>query len=240
MLEGNAADSSRKTVLVTGGSGVIGTAIVHALRESGHQVCSTWHSSEERATVLSESTGCEVRRADISDEAEVLALFDSLPSLWAVVHAAAISRNALLLKQSREDWAATMKVDAGGSFLITRESLKRLPDGGRLVLLASRVGEIGNVGQGAYAAAKAATIALAKVAAREGGFRHIAVNALCPGLVPSPLTASLNIASLRAFKARSVLGELGDARDVAGAVCWLLSDDAAGVSGQVIHCDSRI
>lgn len=232
--------SGPKSVLVTGGTGVIGSAIVIALAQSGYTVCSTWHTSEDRAIALQKSTGCELRRADISDEAEVEALFHSLPSLWAVVHAAAVSRNALLLKQSRADWAETLRIDATGSFLVTRESLRRLPDGGRLVLLASRVGESGNAGQGAYAAAKAATIALAQVAAREGGSRHMAVNALCPGLVPSPLTASLGEASLNAFRARSVLGELGSATDAAGAVSWLLSEGAAGISGQVIHCDSRI
>jgi 3-oxoacyl-[acyl-carrier protein] reductase len=199
-----------------------------------------WSRDEDRAQRLQRETGCALRRADIGDEPSVDSLFASLPEVWAVVHAAGIARNALLLRQSASDWHETLRVNATGSFLVTRAALQVLPEGGRLILVASRVGQSGNAGQGAYAAAKAANIALAQVAAREAGTRRVTVNALCPGLVPSALTESLSEEALEAFRARSVLQELGQARDVVGAVRWLLSDEAAGVSGQVVHCDSRI
>ena len=230
--------AERKTVLVTGGSGALGSEIVRSL--DGFNVVANFRRDAERATQLQRETGCELRRADIADEDEVEALFASLPEVWAVVHAAGVAENALLLKQSAGSWRETMRVNATGSFLVARAALRFLPSGGRLVLLASRVGESGNAGQGAYSASKAATIALAKCAAREGGARNIAVNALCPGVVESDLTATLGEETLNAFRARSVFGELGAAREVVGAVRWLLSEEAARVSGQVVHCDSRI
>ena len=229
-----------RSVLVTGGSGVIGSAIVEALSSDGFAVYSSWLNNEKRAYSLGERTGCETVRCDIACESEVDKMFRDVPNLWAVVHAAGISRDTLLLRQSAEMWKETVAVNATGAFLVTRAALNALPSGGRLILLASRAGVNGAVGQGAYAASKAATIALAKVAAREGSDRRIAVNALCPGVVESSLTAPLGPKAMSSLRMRSVFDELGLTDHVVGAVRWLLSEAAAGVSGQVIHCDSRI
>lgn len=227
-------------MLVTGGTGIIGSAIVRALTADGYAVCANWSRDEERACSLKNEASCSLFRADVANEAAVDGLFRALPNVRTVIHAAAVVHDALLLRQSSETWKHTLAVNATGSFLVTRAALRALPDGGRLILLASRVGENGAAGQGAYAASKAATIALAQTAAREGGARRIAVNVLCPGLVPSPLTAGLDTAALKTLRKRSVFNELGNASHVAGAVRWLLSEEAAGVSGQVIHCDSRL
>jgi 3-oxoacyl-[acyl-carrier protein] reductase len=229
-----------RPILVTGGTGVIGSSIVHALQHDGFRVYACYAHDEARAEAVQQSIGGCMRRADISDESAVHDLFASLPPLFAVIHVAGTSRNSLLAKQSVEEWNETLRINATGSFLVARAALRYMRDGGRLILTASRVGESGNAGQGAYAASKAAVIALARCAAREGGERKIAVNALCPGFVPSELTATLSEAQLEAFRQRSVLHELGAPAHVAGTVRWLLSDGASGVSGQVIHCDSRI
>jgi 3-oxoacyl-[acyl-carrier protein] reductase len=229
----------RRVVLVTGGTGAIGSEIVRTLG-SDFSVVANFARDKQRAEELRHATGCGLHRADIGDEAEVEAMFAAWPDIWAVVHAAGIACNDILLRQSAKTWQETLRVNATGSFLVTRAALNRLPDGGRVVLLASRVGESGSAGQCAYAAAKAAVIALAKAAAREGGERHIAVNALCPGLVPSALTESLGEDALQKFRARSVFHELGLASHAASAVRWLLSAEGEGVSGQVVHCDSRI
>jgi 3-oxoacyl-[acyl-carrier protein] reductase len=262
-----------RTVLVTGGTGTIGSSIVQALcehtagsdrnGESGAGRCwrviANYAHDEERALQLHRVTGCDVRRADIGDEAQVMSLFaefervDAAPDgasagnapsssapLFAVVHVAGVSHNALLPRQTLAEWHETLRVNADGAFLVTRAALRHLADGGRLILLASRVGERGNAGQGAYGASKAAVIALMRCAAREGAARAIAVNAICPGFVPSALTASLPPERLAEFRRQSVLGACGAPEEVAGTVQWLLSDGAAAISGQVIHCDSRL
>jgi NAD(P)-dependent dehydrogenase (short-subunit alcohol dehydrogenase family) len=252
-----------RTVLVTGGTGTIGSSIVRALCEqpagvdrnaasgSFHRwrVIANYAHDEERAMQLHHATGCDVQRADIGDEAQVEALFTEFERtiastsgepLFALVHVAGVSHNALLPRQTPEEWRETMRVNADGAFLITRAALRYLSDGGRLILLASRVGERGNAGQGAYSASKAAVIALMRCAAREGAARGITVNAICPGFVPSALTMSLPAERLTEFKNQSVLSAFGAPAEVAGTVQWLLSDEASAISGQVIHCDSRI
>ncbi len=194
----------------------------------------------QNAELLQRETDCEFRFADIGDEAQVEALFDDLGNLFAVVHCAGIARDALLVKQSRESWDESRRVNADGTFLVVRQSLRKLTNGGRLVVVASRVGEIGAIGQSAYAASKAAQIALVKCAAREAAERRICVNVVCPGVVSSAMTQTLSAERQRELAEGSLFGEFGSARTVASTIQWLLSDAAAEVSGQVIHCDNRL
>ncbi|MDQ3815055.1 MAG: SDR family oxidoreductase, partial [Armatimonadota bacterium] len=161
-----------EVVLVTGGTGTLGGEIVRALcAASRWQVLANYRRDDERAERLQRATGCALFRADVGSEAEVEAMFAQLPPLFAVVHVAGIAPDALLLRQSRAAWHETLRVNTTGAFLVARAALRKLEAGGRLLMLASRVGEHGNRGQGAYAASKAAVIALVKCAAREGGAR---------------------------------------------------------------------
>ncbi len=241
----NAPDSPpfsprKRTVVVTGASGEIGAEIVRHLSESSTRSIAHFHRNQSAAQLLQNETSCELRRADLTEEDEVAALFNDLKNLFAVVHCAGIARDSLLWKQSRADWDETMRVNCNAAFLVVRESLRRLQNGGRLIVLASRVGENGAVGQAAYAASKAAQIALVKCAARESRDRRICVNALCPGVVLSPMTRDLSDNRKAALARQSVFDEFGSAKSVASLVSWLLSDAASEVSGQVIHCDSRL
>jgi len=231
-------ESGARRVLVTGGSGAIGSDIVRALCRQGWSVTANFAHDELRAKALQNETGCALFQADVGDENAVEAMFAET-GFHAVVHAAGVVRDALLLRQSVEQWRETLRVNADGAFLVTRAALQNLADGGRLILLASRVGQSGSVGQSSYSASKAAVIALMKCAAREGGDLGICVNAICPGLVPSSLTEPLNELRLEELRNRSVFHRLGTGSEVAGAVQWLISAEAAGVSGQVVHCDSR-
>jgi acetoacetyl-CoA reductase len=233
--------ATERVVLVTGGTGVLGAQIVRVLSaEAEYSVAVNFAHDEERAAQLQRETGCELRRADVGDEAEVASLFASLPPLYAVVHAAGIARDALLVKQSRTAWDETLRINCDGAFLVARAALQKLDDGGRLIFLASRAGERGRAGQTAYSATKAAQIALMRNAAREGASRRIAVNAVCPGFVPSAMNAALSTPALDAARRESVWNEFGTARQVASTVKWLLGEEAAEISGQVFHCDSRL
>lgn len=274
-----------RIVLVTGGTGALGSEIVRLLcahnsnqnlscknvSDEQWRVAANYARDEKRALQLQAETGCQLMRADIGDEAQVEKLFRALVKptnenatnenavsiagtvsmnadtaasaglarLFAVVHAAGVSSDALLVGQTGASWHETMRVNAGGSFLVARAALRFLEDGGRLILLASRVGEQGAAGQGAYAASKAATLALMRSAAREGAHRNLAVNAICPGFVPSEMSTSLSEMRLEKARQSSVFARFGTPREVAATVQWLLGSDAAAISAQVIHCDSR-
>jgi 3-oxoacyl-[acyl-carrier protein] reductase len=217
----------------------LGAALTRALTESGFELFVNFSCNKERALRLQEETGCQLRRADVSDENCVQQMFESLPPLRAVIHAAAITRDALLLRQSPESWQKSMEVNLTGAFLVARQALQKVESGGRLIFLASRVGEHGASGQGAYAATKAATIALMKCAAYESAGR-LSVNAICPPFVPSALSYTLDKKAITTLKKQSLNGQTGDVSSLIGVVRWLVSEEGAGVSGQVIHCDDRI
>jgi 3-oxoacyl-[acyl-carrier protein] reductase len=228
-----------RVVLVTGATGVLGSEIVRVLA-ADFSVVALFHHDDEAARRLQSATGCGVRRCDVTDEDAVEAVFKEATPLYGVIHAAGIGRDALLLRQTQDDWRDTLRVNADGAFLVTRAALRHLSDGGRLVLLASRAGLHGGRGQAAYAASKAAVLALMRCAAREGAARDLAVNAICPGFVPSALSAHLNDEVLAEYRRQSVRHEFGTAHSAAAAVRWLLSEAAREVSGQTIPCHSRL
>ncbi|MEO6906958.1 MAG: SDR family NAD(P)-dependent oxidoreductase, partial [Abditibacteriaceae bacterium] len=177
-----------KTVLITGASGVIGGAIAHALQSQNFTIHVHYFSRGSRLAQLSNLPNVSIHQADLREATQVEMLFDKIPSLDYIIHAAAISHDALVCRATNEQWQETMQLNLNGTFFILQNALRHLPDGGRVVVLGSRVGEHGNRGQAAYAASKAGVIALAQTAAREAAAREIAINVLCPPFVPSAMS----------------------------------------------------
>jgi 3-oxoacyl-[acyl-carrier protein] reductase len=152
------------------------------------------------------------------------------------VNNAGIARDQLLLRMSRDDWDAVLETNLTAAFTCTQAVLRPMlkARSGRIVLVSSVVGQMGNAGQTNYAASKAGLIGFAKALAREVASRRITVNVVAPGLIDTDMTRALTADAREAWESRIPLGRLGTPEDVAAAVCFLASDGAAYITGQVV------
>ena len=235
-----------KVALVTGGSQGIGEAISKALGAAGAHVIVAARR-EEKAAAVSETIAAaggkaEALRLDVGDPASVSAAFKALTEkhgrLDILVNNAGITDDGLILRMSKESWDRVIATDLTGVFLCAQEAAKvmlkkRVP--GRIVNITSVVGLMGNPGQTNYAAAKAGVVGFTKALAREIGSRGITVNAVAPGFVETSMTDALHEDQKKALVGQIVLGRLGTADDVAGAVVYLASDAAAYVTGTCLN-----
>ena len=233
------------TALVTGGSRGIGRAIAVTLAAAGLQVYLTYVSKPDEAeqTVSAiEQAGGTARafRVDVADAASVAASFqDEIKdkvSLEVLVNNAGITKDGLVLRMKDEDFDRVLGVNLRGAFVCLREAAKIMTRQrrGRIVNIASVVGQMGNAGQINYAAAKAGLIGVTKSAAKELAGRSITVNAVAPGFIETDMTAALSDEARQAYARAIPLGRLGTAQDVADAVAFLASDKAAYITGQVL------
>lgn len=227
---------ARPSILVTGGTGALGSVLVADLCAANYAVVANYCHDETRARELQKRTNCQLARADVRDESAVQTLFEN-HKFDAIIHAAGVNRDALLLRTSPDLWREQLRANLDSAFLITRAALQFLPDGGRLILISSRVGERGFLGQSAYAASKGAVLGLMRAAAAEGRARGLRINAICPGFAPSMLSRDLS-EKIRQQRAAENLIDGADAAQSLSATCqWLL---LARVNGQVIRADCRI
>ncbi|MFC4678572.1 3-oxoacyl-[acyl-carrier-protein] reductase [Desulfovibrio legallii] len=233
------------TALVTGGSRGIGRAIARTLAREGFQVYLTYVSRPEEAEKTVEeirSQGGQARAfgLDVSDGAAVADFFAAeikdQVNLAVLVNNAGITRDVLLLRMKDEDFDRVLTVNLRGAFLCSREAAKIMSRAryGRIVNISSVVGQMGNVGQVNYAAAKAALLGLTKSCAKELAARQITVNAVAPGFIETDMTAALTDEVRADYVAAIPLRRMGRAEDVAEAVAFLASDKAAYITGQVL------
>jgi 3-oxoacyl-[acyl-carrier protein] reductase len=235
-----------KVALVTGGSQGIGEAIARAFAAAGSHVVVAARGEGKAASVaesIASSGGrAEALRLDVADPASVSAAFKTIVEkhgkLDILVNNAGITDDGLILRMSKESWDKVLATDLTGVFLCAQEAAKvmlkkRVP--GRIVNITSVVGLMGNPGQTNYAAAKAGVIGFTKALAREIGSRGITVNAVAPGYVETSMTDGLSEDQKKSLVGQIVLGRLGTADDVAGAVVYLASDAAAYVTGTCLN-----
>ncbi len=153
-----------------------------------------------------------------------------------LVNNAGITRDQLMLRMKREDWDAVLATNLTGAFALTQAVLKPMvrQRGGRIVCISSVVGQSGNAGQANYAASKAGVIGFAKAVALEVASRGITVNVVAPGLVETDMTRELTGDAREEWASKIPLRRLGTPDDVASAVCFLASDEASYITGQVL------
>jgi 3-oxoacyl-[acyl-carrier protein] reductase len=235
-----------KIALVTGGSRGIGRACCEALAEHGATVVVNYRTGEGAARevadgIASRGGKAEIAGFDVADSKSVDAGIDEIVKrhgrLDVLVANAGISVDSLLLRLKDEDLERLWATNVRGAIACARAASRSMMRHrwGRIVLMSSVVGEMGNVGQTAYAATKGALIGAAKSIAREYASRHVTANVVAPGYIDTDMTASMSSEQKDQLVKIVPLGRTGTARDVAAACLFLASEEAGYVTGQVLR-----
>jgi 3-oxoacyl-[acyl-carrier protein] reductase len=235
------------TAIVTGGGRGIGREICLALARSGADsaVLDVDMGGAAETVSLVEETGRAALavRCDVSDAEDVQRcvreVLEWREQVHILVNNAGITRDNLLLRMSQEEWDLVLRINLTGTFNMTRAVAKHMfkKRTGRIVNIASVIGQMGNAGQGNYAASKAGIIGFTKSAAKELAPRGVTVNAIAPGFIDTPMTAVLPEEVQEQMRRMIPLGRFGSGGDVADVVLFLVSDLGSYVTGQVINCD---
>jgi 3-oxoacyl-[acyl-carrier protein] reductase len=233
-----------KIAVVTGASQGIGRDTAHALAEAGAKVAVAARNEEKLAELVQEicAKGGEAFavKMDVADGDQIKSGFKSILEKFGkidiLVNNAAITRDGLAVRMKLDDWEAVLRTNLTGAHLCIQQVLMPMmkAKAGRIINISSVVAESGNAGQANYVAAKAGIIGLTKAIAIEIASRNITVNAIAPGFIETPMTAVLPDKVKEELKVRIPLGRLGSGRDIAAAIVFLASDEAAYITGHVL------
>jgi NAD(P)-dependent dehydrogenase (short-subunit alcohol dehydrogenase family) len=232
--------SDGRIVFVTGGSRGIGLACAQRFAASGDRVAVTYNSSPPPDGLF--GVRCDVTSAD-DVEAAFTAVEDEFGGpVEVLVSNAGATRDGLLLRMSEEDFATVLDTNLTASFRVAKRAARRMLKArkGRIILMSSVVGLLGSGGQSNYAAAKAGLVGFARSLARELGSRSITVNVVAPGPVATDMTAALGDDRIAELTAAVPLGRMATPDEIAGAVEFLASPDAAYITGAVIPVDGGL
>ena len=234
-----------RVAIVTGAAQGIGRAIAETLAEAGADiVVADLDPTRSKDTVAAvEKAGRKALnlKVNVADANDAKAMADQVFKDWGkidiLVNNAGITRDGLLLRMKEEDWNVVLQVNLNGTFHCTKAVLQPMTKQryGRIVNIASIVGAMGNVGQANYAASKAAVIGFTKTVAREYASRNVTVNAVAPGFIDTAMTQGLSPEVKETLQKQIPLARLGTPADIANAVRFLVSEDAAYITGHVLH-----
>jgi len=240
------AEVVKRTILITGGSRGIGRGICMAFAHADNHIYFNYSSDDEAADqtekLVADAGGSATgQRVNVASEKEVSELvkraLDETGRIDVLVNNAGITRDGLIVRMKEADWDDVLNINLKGTFNCIKAASKIMLKQryGRIINISSVVGVSGNPGQANYVASKAGIIGLSKAVAKELASRNITVNVVAPGFIETDMTASLPDKARAAMVAQIPLGRAGTARDIAATVVFLASDQAAYITGQVIH-----
>ena len=235
-----------KTALVTGASGGIGSSIAYALARQGARLALSGSNGDKlrafREQLIEEVGGEHVEiTCDLSNSTQVEELIpatiDTLGTMDILVNNAGITRDNLAMRMKDEEWDQVIRINLEASFRLMRAAARPMMKarGGRIVSITSVVGHTGNPGQMNYVAAKAGLTGMTKSLAQELASRNITVNCVAPGFIRTAMTDALDDKQKDAINSRIPMARMGEGEEVAAAVAYLASDEAAYVTGQTLH-----
>ena len=234
-----------KTAIVTGAAQGIGRSIAECLAQAGADIAvadlDPGRSTETVASVEKLGRKALNIKVNVADANETKAMVEQVLKAWGkvdiLVNNAGITRDGLLLRMKEEDWNLVLQINLNGTFNCTKAVLQPMTKQryGRIVNIASIVGVIGNAGQANYSASKAAVIGFTKTVGREYASRNVTVNAVAPGFIDTAMTHGLSADVKETLLKQIPLGRLGTPADIASAVRFLVSEEAAYITGHVLH-----
>jgi len=236
-------DLTGKRALVTGATGGLGGAIARRLHAQGAVVTISGTRAEKLESLHAElGARCHVAACDLSDADAVDALVGQASEAMGgaveiLVSNAGLTRDGLLMRMKSEDWDLVQRVNLEAYFRLAKSAMRGMMKGrfGRIIGITSVVGVTGNPGQTNYAASKAGMIGFTKSLAQEVAARGVTANCVAPGFIGSPMTDALTEAQKAAILTKIPAGTLGTGKDIANAVLFLASDEAAYMTGQTLH-----
>lgn len=233
-----------KVAIVTGASRGIGRAIAQELARRGALVVAAARGANAQKVVdeIAAAGGkAELASADMTAPDSLVALITGAVerhgTVDVLVSNAGITRDQLMLRMKRADWDEVLATNLTAAFTLCQAALKPMikQRRGRIVAISSVVGQVGNAGQANYAASKAGLIGFCKSLAKEVASRNVTVNVVAPGLIETDMTRVITEGAQKDWTAQIPMGRLGSPADVAAAVCFLASDEASYITGQVLH-----
>ncbi len=230
-----------KVALITGSAQGIGKAIAEAMAKEGAKIVISdinLELAQATAKELGSELAIKMNVTDLADvEAGVKKIVEQFGTIDIVVNNAGITKDALFIRMKKEDWDAVINVNLNGVFNVSKtiSIIMMKKRTGKIINIASIVGEMGNVGQANYAASKAGVIGFTKTLARELAPRGITANAIAPGFIKTAMTDKIPEEAKQRMTAQIPLAKLGLPEDIAAATVFLASDDASYITGQVIN-----